>query len=104
MVTLVLCTVDDVEATLTEVERVLRPGGRLLFIEHVRSEDPRVARKQDRLERPWKFVGHGCRCNRDTVASLEASPLVVEELERGRTPKAPEITKPLVQGVAVKPA
>ena len=104
VVTLVLCTVDDVATTLAEIDRVLRPGGRLLFMEHVRSEDPRVARKQDRFERPWMFVGHGCRCNRDTVAALEASPLVVGELERGRTPKAPEITRPLVQGVAVKPA
>ena len=89
VVTLVLCTVDDLPATLAEVDRVLKPGGRLLFMEHVRSpDDPRLARRQDRFERPWKFVGHGCRCNRDTVASLEASPLVVEELERGRTPKA----------------
>ena len=58
--------------------------------------------EQDRLERPWRFVGHGCRPNRDTVAAIEASPLELRELERGRTPKAPEITKPLAQGVAVK--
>jgi ubiquinone/menaquinone biosynthesis C-methylase UbiE len=104
VVTLVLCTVDDVEATLTEIDRVLRPGGRLLFMEHVRAEDPRLARKQDRLERPWRFVGHGCRCNRDTVGAIEASSLELTDLERGRTPKAPEITRPLAQGVAIKPA
>ncbi len=102
-VTLVLCTVDDLAGTLAEVDRVLKPGGRLLFMEHVRSpDDERLARKQDRLERPWRFVGHGCRPNRDTVAAIEASPLELRELERGRTPKAPEITKPLAQGVAVK--
>jgi len=101
--TLVLCTVDDVPATLAEVARVLRPGGRLLFAEHVRAEDRQLARWQDRLEKPWKFVGHGCRCNRDTVAAIEASPLAIESLERGRLPKAAPIVRPLVVGNAVRP-
>ena len=104
VVTLVLCTVEDPAATLAEVDRVLKPGGRLLFMEHVRSEDPRLARKQDRFERPWRFVGHGCFPNRDTVATIEASPLKLTELERGRTPKSLEITEPLVQGTALKPS
>jgi ubiquinone/menaquinone biosynthesis C-methylase UbiE len=102
VVTLVLCTVADPEATLTEVHRVLRPGGRLLFMEHVRSEHEGLARWQDRLERPWRFIGHGCHCNRDTVATIESSPLELERVERGRVPKAAEIVKPLAQGVAVK--
>ncbi len=103
VVTLVLCTVGDLPATLDEVARVLKPGGRLLFIEHVRSEDAAVARRQDRLERPWRFVAHGCHPNRDTVAAIEASGLELSGLEHGRMPKAPEFVKPLVQGVAVKP-
>lgn len=103
VVTLVLCTVGDLPATLAEVARVLKPGGRLLFIEHVRSEDAAVARRQDRYERPWRFVAHGCHPNRDTVAAVEASGLEMAELERGRMPKSPQIVKPLVQGVAVKP-
>lgn len=102
--TLVLCTVDDVPATLAEVARVLRPGGRLLFAEHVRSTDPGLARWQDRLEIPWKLVGHGCRCNRDTVAAIEASSLVIENVELGRLPKAAPIVRPLAVGSAVKPA
>ncbi len=102
--TLVLCTVDDVPGTLAEITRVLKPGGRLLFAEHVRSTDPRVARWQDRLEVPWKVVGHGCRCNRDTVASIGASALVIESVELGRLPKAAPIVRPLATGVAVKPA
>lgn len=101
--TLVLCTVDDVPATLAEIARVLKPGGRLLFAEHVRSDDPRTARWQDRLERPWKFVGHGCRCNRDTLAAIAATPLEVESVEHGRLPKAPSIVRPLVVGSARKP-
>ncbi|MFN8112093.1 MAG: class I SAM-dependent methyltransferase [Solirubrobacterales bacterium] len=101
--TLVLCTVDDVPATLAEVARVLRPGGRLLFAEHVRSEDPDLARWQDRLMRPWKFVGHGCRCNRDTLAAISASPLEVESVEHGAIPKAAPIVRPLIVGSARRP-
>lgn len=103
VVTLVLCTVDDVPATLGEISRVLAPGGRLLFCEHVRSPDPGLARWQDRLERPWKFVGHGCRCNRDTVASIGASPLQLGEVDRDRLPKAAPLVRPLAIGSAIKP-
>lgn len=100
--TLVLCTVDDPAATLAEVDRVLKPGGRLLFCEHVRSDDPDSARWQDRLMRPWKAFGHGCRCNRDTLSTIAASPLEVDEVEHGTLPKAPPIVRPRIQGSAVK--
>lgn len=102
--TLVLCTVDDVPATLAEIARILRPGGQLLFAEHVRSEDPRVARRQDRWMRPWKFIGHGCRCNRDTLAAIAASPLEVGSVEHGEIPKATSIVRPLIVGSARRPA
>ena len=98
--TLVLCTVPDPEAAVAELSRVLRPGGQLLFIEHVRSGDPRLAHWQDRLERPWKFLADGCRCNRDTVAKLAASPFELGEIERDRLPKAPPIIRPLARGSA----
>src|SRR5579862_1098127 len=54
--TLVLCTVDDQPRALRELRRVLRPGGQLLFIEHVRSEDPRVAHKQERMNAINRFM------------------------------------------------
>lgn len=99
-VTLVLCTVDDPPAVLREVDRVLAPGGRLLFLEHVRSEDPSVARWQDRLHGPWKAFGHGCNCNRDTLAAVAGSPLELERSSRNQIPKAPPIVRPLVTGTA----
>lgn len=101
--TLVLCTVPHPDRALAEVARVLKPGGKLLFIEHVRAEDAGLARWQDRLEGPWRFIGDGCHCNRDTVANIEASPLTVEQVEAGKLPKAPPIVRPLVRGSAVLP-
>jgi ubiquinone/menaquinone biosynthesis C-methylase UbiE len=101
--TLVLCTVSDPTAAVAELARVLKPGGELLFIEHVRAEDPGLARWQDRWERPWKFLADGCRCNRDTVATLAASRLDLGAVERGRLPKAAPIVRPLVRGRAALP-
>jgi ubiquinone/menaquinone biosynthesis C-methylase UbiE len=99
--TLVLCTVPDPGAAVAEVARVLKPGGRLLFLEHVRAEDPGLARWQDRLEKPWRFVGDGCHCNRDTVATIESSQLRLVDVKHGKLPKAPPIVKPLMRGSAV---
>jgi ubiquinone/menaquinone biosynthesis C-methylase UbiE len=101
--TLVLCTVPDPAASLAEAARVLRPGGRLLFVEHVRAQEAGLARWQDRLEKPWRFLADGCHCNRDTVAAIEASPLALEHVERGQMPKAPPLVKPLARGAATLP-
>jgi SAM-dependent methyltransferase len=99
--TLVLCTVPDPAAAVAELARVLKPGGRLLFIEHVRSDDPSRARWQDRLEKPWRFMADGCYCNRDTAAMLGSSAFAVEHLDHGKMPKAMPIVRPLIRGSAV---
>lgn len=70
--TLVLCTVDAPDLTLSEIGRVLRPDGQLLFIEHVRSDSATLARWQDRLARPWQWFAEGCRCNRATLELMDA--------------------------------
>jgi SAM-dependent methyltransferase len=99
--TLVLCTVPDPDRALTEIRRVLKPGGRLLFMEHVRADDERLARWQDRLERPWRVIAMGCHPNRATLERIQAAGFEVEELRHAHLPKAPPIVRPMILGSAV---
>jgi len=97
--TLVLCTVPDVDRVLAELVRVLRPGGRLLFCEHVRAEDPKLARRQKRLAGPWAAFAQGCRCDRDTVAFLKQR-FAIEDLTTARWRGMPSVVRPLIIGTA----
>jgi SAM-dependent methyltransferase len=101
--TLVLCTVPDPAAAVAEARRVLRPGGRLLYLEHVRSEDDRLVRRQDRLASPWRAFAAGCRCNQSTLDVLGAA-FELEPPTRATWRGMPSIVHPLVRGEAVVPA
>jgi ubiquinone/menaquinone biosynthesis C-methylase UbiE len=100
VVTLVLCTVEDPAESLREIRRVLRPGGRLLFMEHVRSQDPRTARWQDRLRPLQHALAPGCNPNRDTLRAIEASGLQVERVDRRTIEKAPKFLREGIVGAA----
>jgi ubiquinone/menaquinone biosynthesis C-methylase UbiE len=100
--TLVLCSVDDQRRAVTELRRVLRPGGSLLFFEHVRSGDPRTARLQDRLNWLNRFTVC-CECNRQTLRTIQDAGFTVTRVEETELPRAPRMVRPAVMGVAVVP-
>jgi len=73
MCTWVLCTVDDPAQVLREIHRILRPGGRLAFIEHVAAPVGTVRRVQRLVRRPWRWAFEGCHTDRDTAAAIRAA-------------------------------
>lgn len=99
--TLTLCSVGDQRRAVGELRRVLRPGGRLLFVEHLRSEDERVARMQDRMN--WlNRLTVCCDCNRPTLDTLRAAGFAISEVVRTELPGAPPFARPLAVGSAVR--
>jgi ubiquinone/menaquinone biosynthesis C-methylase UbiE len=99
LVTLVLCTVDDPARALEEIRRVLKPGGTLLFLEHVRLDGPFWGRVQDLVTPAWRALCAGCHPNRDTVATIRQAGFDIGELERYAFGP---ISRPLwVRGVAL---
>jgi ubiquinone/menaquinone biosynthesis C-methylase UbiE len=100
---LVLCSVDDQPRALRELRRVVRPGGTLLFLEHLRSDDPGLARLQDRMNWLNRLVVC-CDCNRPTLATIRDTGFEVTSIERVTLPKAPKFVGPAVLGTATIPA
>jgi ubiquinone/menaquinone biosynthesis C-methylase UbiE len=97
----VLCTVGDPQRALGEIYRVLRPDGQFLFLEHVRSSDPKRARAQDRYERPWGWISGGCHPNRHTLNAIETAGFLVTDLEESEVEHVPSLVRPHITGTAV---
>jgi ubiquinone/menaquinone biosynthesis C-methylase UbiE len=103
---LLLCSVPDQGAALRELGRVVRPGGELRFLEHVRAETPGLRRVQRLLDAIfWSMLAGGCHAGRDTAAAIENAGFAVERVDRLRFPESriPLPTSPHVLGIALKP-
>jgi ubiquinone/menaquinone biosynthesis C-methylase UbiE len=101
--TLVLCSVPDVERALAEVRRVLRPGGKLLFLEHVAADDrPDRLAWQRRLEPLWMRISGNCHLTRRTGEAIRAAGFRVQRETRESMRKALPIVRPSVRGLAVR--
>jgi len=81
VMTWTLCSISDPARALAQMKRVLKPHGRMLFIEHGKSSDAGVARWQDRLTPAWKKIGGGCHLNRKIDDLLKAAGFEIQELK-----------------------
>lgn len=86
LVTYTLCSIPELGPALSEVARVLRPGGELLFCEHGRAPDPGVARWQERLQPVWGRLGGGCHLDRDIPAAIRAAGFRITDLQQMYVP------------------
>jgi SAM-dependent methyltransferase len=98
VVTLVLCTVEDLDGSIAEIRRVLHPDGRLLLIEHVAGHG-RAAWTQALLERPWRFLARGCNLRRDTAGALRRGGFDLADVEPWQLPFGGP-TAPAIVGAA----
>jgi ubiquinone/menaquinone biosynthesis C-methylase UbiE len=98
--TLTLCSLSETSSALAQIRRVLKPDGRFVFFEHGRSEDPEIARRQDRFNPIQRIVGAGCNLNRPIDRLIEAAGFKIRSLERIIMPNTPRIMAEMYCGFA----
>jgi ubiquinone/menaquinone biosynthesis C-methylase UbiE len=101
VMTWTLCSIPDPRAALDEMRRILKPGGRLLFVEHGLSPEPRIIRWQHRLTPCWRRIGGGCHLDRKMDDLIRAAGFRVDALETGYM-KGPKPWTFMYQGSATK--
>ena len=100
--TFTLCSIADIGSALVEIKRVLKPEADYVFLEHGRSDNPRIARQQDLANPITKFIGCGCHMNRRIDSLITDAGLKIGNLERFVMPDSPRILGEMYRGVARK--
>jgi SAM-dependent methyltransferase len=98
--TLTLCSIADPAPALAEIRRVLKPNGQFVFFEHGRSDDPAMARKQDRFNPLQKLISAGCNLNRQIDHLIREAGFEIAQLDRFLLPKTPRLLAEMYRGVA----
>lgn len=101
LTTWTLCSIPDPLAALAEMRRVLKPGGRYVFIEHGRSDRASTARWQDRLNPLWRGLTDGCNINRPMDELVEQGGFQLASMERFRA-RGPTVLAHMYRGVATR--
>jgi ubiquinone/menaquinone biosynthesis C-methylase UbiE len=102
--TLVLCSVPRLDRALADIYRVLKSGGRFVFLEHVAAENrPRRLKWQHRVEPVWKRISGNCHLTRRTEAAIRAAGFTILKIRRESMRKAWPLVRPTIRGIAVKP-